>query len=397
MCALVLCAIIIKYVFARISGAGSEYNRIELYPPINFFYWSVTFMNKIRVAVLFGGVSSEHEVSVVSATSVLNNISKEKYDITMIGITKDGRWLEYTGDIADIASMKWENEPARTAVISPDHSHHGLILLDGSNVEIRPIDVFFPVLHGKNGEDGTIQGLFELANIPYVGCDLISSANCMDKALTHTILEDAGIPMAKWDCVTLRDMENFDELAEKMEAHLGYPMFVKPANAGSSVGVSKAKDRAQLKEACYVALKEDRKAIVEEFIDGREVENAVLGNEAPEASHVCGEITPLVEFYTYDAKYNDASTELHLPAKISDELNAEIRRTAEKAYSAIGCSGLSRVDFFVKRDGSGIILNEINTLPGFTSISMYPKLREASGEAYPVLLDKLIALALERK
>ena len=354
-------------------------------------------MNKMRIAVLFGGVSSEHDVSVVSATSVLNNLDKEKYDIVMIGITKDGRWLEYTGDIADIAAMKWENEPARTAIISPDHSHRGLLLLDGNSVEVCPIDVCFPVLHGKNGEDGTIQGLFELANIPYVGCDLLSSANCMDKVLTHTILESAGIPMAKWDFVTMRDMEEFEAVAERMEEKLGYPMFVKPANAGSSVGVSKAKNREQLKEACYVALKEDSKAVVEEFIDGREVENGVLGHDDPVASTVCGEITPLVEFYTYEAKYQDASTKLELPAPISAELNEEIRRTAEKAYRAIGCKGLSRVDFFVKRDGSGIVLNEINTLPGFTSISMYPKLREASGEPYSVLLDKLIALALERK
>ena len=219
-------------------------------------------MNKMRIAVLFGGVSSEHDVSVVSATSVLNNLDKEKYDIIMIGITKDGRWLEYTGDIADIAAMKWENEPARTAIISPDHSHHGLLLMDGNSVEVCPIDVCFPVLHGKNGEDGTIQGLFELANIPYVGCDLLSSANCMDKVLTHTILESAGIPMAKWDFVTMRDMEEFEAVAERMEEKLGYPMFVKPANAGSSVGVSKAKNREQLKEACYVALKEDSKDII---------------------------------------------------------------------------------------------------------------------------------------
>lgn len=354
-------------------------------------------MNKIKTAVIFGGVSSEHDVSVVSATSVLQNIPRDKYEVTMIGITKDGRWLEYTGAIEDIAKMEWENKPARTAVISPDRSHKGLILTDGKSIEIKEIDVFFPVLHGKNGEDGTIQGLFELSGIPYVGCDILSSANCMDKAYTHTILEAAGIPMAKWDCVTMSDMENFDEIAERMEKNLGYPMFVKPANAGSSVGVSKAKDRNSLKEACYIALKEDRKAIVEEFIDGREVENAVLGNYNPTASKVCGEITPLVEFYTYDAKYNDNSTELHIPAKISDELNEEIRKTAEKAYKAIGCLGLSRVDFFVKRDGSGIVLNEINTLPGFTSISMYPKLWGASGVEYSELLDKLISFAMERK
>jgi len=343
--------------------------------------------------VLFGGVSSEHEVSLSSAYNVLSNLNKDKYNIFPVGITKKGEWRYFDGDYKKILENTcWEESVP--CYISPDRVNGGLFIEGGKCVKI---DVAFPVLHGKNGEDGTIQGLFELANIPYVGCDLLSSANCMDKVFTHIILENAGIPMAKWDFVTMRDMEQFEAVAERMEAKLGYPMFVKPANAGSSVGVSKAKNREQLKDACYVALKEDSKAIVEEFIDGREVENGVLGNDDPVASTVCGEITPLVEFYTYEAKYQDASTKLELPAPISDELNEEIRRTAEKAYRAIGCKGLSRVDFFVKRDGSGIVLNEINTLPGFTSISMYPKLRGASGEPYAVLLDKLIALALERK
>ena len=354
---------------------------------------------KKTVCVIFGGASSEYEVSLMSSASIIRNLDAEKFDVIKLGITKDGRWLLYNGTTEDMENNTWMNHPEnRSAFISPDKATGGLVIMekDGS-CTVQKIDVIFPVLHGKNGEDGTIQGLFELANIPYVGCDLLSSANCMDKVFTHIILENAGIPMAKWDFVTMRDMEQFEAVAERMEAKLGYPMFVKPANAGSSVGVSKAKNREQLKEACYVALKEDSKAIVEEFIDGREVENGVLGNDDPVASTVCGEITPLVEFYTYEAKYQDASTKLELPAPISDELNEEIRRAAEKAYRAIGCKGLSRVDFFVKRDGSGIVLNEINTLPGFTSISMYPKLRGASGEPYAVLLDKLIALALERK
>ena len=352
-------------------------------------------MKKIKAAVLFGGASSEHEVSVVSATSVLRNIPKDKYDVIMVGITKDGRWLEYTGDVEDIASMEWEHHPARTVVISPDRSHHGLIMMDGSRCEICPVDVCFPVLHGKNGEDGTVQGLLQLAGIPFVGCDMVSSADCMDKEVTHTVLEASGVPMAKWNSIRVGDMEKFDEMAELFEAHLGYPMFVKPANAGSSVGVSKAKNRSELKTACEVALKEDRKAIIEEFVDGIEVENAVLGNDHPVASAVCGEITPLVEFYTYDAKYKDDSTELHIPARISDETNERIRALAEKAYVSIGCEGLSRVDFFVKKDGS-LILNEINTIPGFTSISMYPKLWNASGVAYAELLDRLLTLAMER-
>lgn len=202
-------------------------------------------MKKIKAAVLFGGASSEHEVSVVSATSVLRNIPQDKYDVVMVGITKDGRWLEYTGDVEDIASMEWENRGARTAVISPDRSHHGLLFMDGASCEVCPIDVCFPVLHGKFGEDGAVQGLLRLAGIPFVGCDMVSSADCMDKAVTHTILEAAGVPMAKWDCIRDEDMADFDATAQRLEEHLGYPMFVKPANAGSSVGVGKAKNRAE--------------------------------------------------------------------------------------------------------------------------------------------------------
>lgn len=354
-------------------------------------------MSKIKVAVLFGGVSSEHEVSLVSATSVLKNIPQEKYDVTMIGITKDGRWLEYTGSVDDIASMEWENQPANTVIVSPDRSHKGLLVLTDGKATTKEIDICFPVLHGKNGEDGTIQGLFELAGIPFVGCDTVSSANCMDKEVTHTILEAAGIAMAKWRCLREQDMVDFNATAAALEEALGYPMFVKPANAGSSVGVSKAKNKEELKKACEVAFCEDVKIIVEEFIDGREVENAVLGNENPTASPVCGEIAPLVEFYTYDAKYNDESTALYVPARITSEELEKIRNTAEKAFTALGCQGLSRVDFFVKRDNNGIILNEINTMPGFTSISMYPKLWGASGLPYGQLLDRLITLGLERK
>ncbi len=351
-------------------------------------------MEKIKVAVLFGGVSSEHEVSLISAASVLKNIPQEKYEVTMIGITKDGRWLEYTGSVDEIVSMAWENQPAPTVLLSPDRTHKGLLVLQDGKAQTREIDICFPVLHGKNGEDGTIQGLFELAGIPYVGCGTVASANCMDKEVTHTILEAAGITMAKWRCLRAKDMENFEVTAAALESALGYPMFVKPANAGSSVGVSKAKDLAGLKTACQVAFREDSKIIVEEFIQGREVENAVLGNENPKASPVCGEIAPLVEFYTYDAKYNDETTALYVPARITPQVGEKIRATAEKAFAALGCQGLSRVDFFVKDDNT-VILNEINTMPGFTSISMYPKLWEASGLPYPQLLDRLITLGME--
>ena len=332
---------------------------------------------RIRVAVLFGGVSSEHEVSLMSVESVLANLPQE-YEVLRIGITKDGRWVEYT------------------AVLSPDRSHKGFLLLGSDGWELAPVDICFPVLHGKHGEDGTIQGLFQLADIPFVGCDAISSANCMDKEMTHTILEAHGIQMAKWLRVDNEKMQDFDAFAKQAEQKLGYPMFVKPANAGSSVGVGKAHDRAELKSACLHALQEDYKAVVEECIEMQEVETAVLGNSNPQAAGVVGELVPVVEFYTYEAKYIDGTTALHIPGRVDEEISQQLRRTAEKAFAAIGCQGFARIDFFVRKGDHAVILNEINTIPGFTSISMYPKLWAHCGLSYPQLLDRLIQLGLER-
>jgi len=258
------------------------------------------------------------------------------------------------------------------------------------------VDICFPVLHGKHGEDGTIQGLFQLADIPFVGCDAISSANCMDKEMTHTILEAHGIQMAKWLRVDNEKMQDFDAFAKQAEQKLGYPMFVKPANAGSSVGVGKAHDRAELKSACLHALQEDYKAVVEECIEMQEVETAVLGNSNPQAAGVVGELVPVVEFYTYEAKYIDGTTALHIPGRVDEEISQQLRRTAEKAFAAIGCQGFARIDFFVRKGDHAVILNEINTIPGFTSISMYPKLWAHCGLSYPQLLDRLIQLGLER-
>lgn len=353
--------------------------------------------SKIRVAVLFGGVSSEHEVSLMSAVSVLNAIPKEKYEVTCIGITRDGRWLEYTGKTEEILSKQWESDPSlRQVVVSQDPSHKGILVLNQGSYTIKQIDIFFPVLHGKNGEDGTVQGLFQLAGLPFVGCDMLSSADCMDKEITHVILEANGIRMAKWLCIRSEEMEQFEQIAEKAEQALGYPMFVKPANAGSSVGVSKARNREQLRQACADALKQDKKALIEEYVDGLEVETAVLGNQNAKAAAQCGEITPLSEFYSYEAKYLDGTTELHIPARIPEDTSRKLRETAERAFSFIGCEGLARVDFFVRREDGEIVLNEINTIPGFTSISMYPKLWEASGLPYPALVDRLIQLGLSR-
>jgi len=360
-------------------------------------------MAKLRIAVIFGGVNTEYEVSLSSVTSILNNIPADKYDIIKIGITKEGAWYLYSGPVHLIKEDKWQQSRYITpAVISPDRVNPGILHFgsrDGyDRCELLHIDCIFPVLHGKNGEDGTIQGLFELCGIPYVGCGVSASANCMDKTLTHSILDAAGIPGAKWRKVVPADLGRFDELEAELKEALRYPMFVKPASAGSSVGVSKVHDKSELKPALEEAFQVDRKAIVEEFIDGYEVETAVLGNDDPIASCV-GEIAPKDTFYSYSEKYDSSSTtDLYIPAKNITEADVQlVRETAVKAYKALGCSGLTRVDFFVKKDGSGIILNEPNTLPGFTSISMYPKLWEYSGIPYPELLHRLIQLAMERK
>ena len=355
-------------------------------------------MNKKRIAVIFGGVSSEHSVSCVSAKNILENIDKEKFEVYMLGITSDGKWYLFEGDTALLPDDKWIDEKYITpAFISPDSSHHGIVVLKESGAEIIRLDAVHPVLHGKNGEDGTIQGLFQLAAIPFVGCDHLSSAVSMDKAFTNMTADVAGINQAKWLSAIKYDYDkNSEKFLKQAEEYLGFPIFVKPANAGSSVGISKAKDINSLKEGIEKAFKEDRKVVLEEFIDGYEVECAVLGNNEPEASTV-GEILPSNEFYDFEAKYVSGDSGLVIPAaNISKEKIEEVRALAVKAYKAIGCAGLSRVDFFVGKENGRVYFNEINTLPGFTAISMYPKLWEACGVSYQELLTKLIELALER-
>lgn len=351
-------------------------------------------MEKTRVAVVFGGVSSEHEISRLSATSVIRNLSAEKYDLSLIGITKTGEWFLFGGDPEKIHDGSWEQDPSnRRCMISPDASHRGITAEDGSFI---PVDVIFPVLHGKNGEDGTIQGLFELSRIPYVGCGVLASSVCMDKAVTNLLLEQFGIAQAKfvW-CYTDDYLEDPEPVEREIAEKLGFPVFVKPANAGSSVGITKVKKAEDLRAAMLVAAKEDGKLVIEEGIDGREVECAVLGNSKPIAS-VPGEILPANEFYDYEAKYYDDNSKLCIPAQLDEQTTEALRATAVKAYRLLGCSGLSRVDFFVRRGDNAILLNELNTLPGFTSISMYPKLFNAVGIGYSELLDRLIALALEK-
>lgn len=353
-------------------------------------------MQKKTVAILFGGKSSEHDVSLLSATMVINNIPRDKYDVVLVGITKQGRWYLYEGATELIADGSWEKAEVTPAVISPDTSDHGLIIMRPEGAQTLYLDAVFPMLHGKWGEDGTMQGLLELAGIPYVGCDCASSAVCMDKALTNTLLEFAGIPQAAYVWFYAHSWtENPETYIEQIETKLGYPCFVKPANAGSSVGVTKCKTRDDLIDAVALACKHDKKVVVEEGIVGREVECAVFGNENPIASTV-GEIVPDAEWYDFDAKYHNDNSKLYIPALLEESTEALIKKRAVEAYRILGCSGLTRMDFFVRQSDGEVMLNEPNTLPGFTPISMYPKLMEHEGIGNSELVDRLIQLAIAR-
>lgn len=353
-------------------------------------------MKKLSVCVLFGGVSPEHEVSLRSARSVLENMDAEKYNIFPVGITKDGDWVLFgSTDYSMLTEGTWVDcEWNRRAALSPVRGQ-GLLSFENDCVVRERIDVVFPVLHGENGEDGSIQGLMQIAGIPCVGSGVSASAVCMDKTLSKLIAQMEGILQAKWILVTKNEFERDPEAAaDTAEAEFDYPVFVKPAGTGSSVGISRANDRAALLVAIREALRFDRKILIEEQIDGQEIEVAVLGNETPVAS-VCGEIDSGEGFYDYDAKYITDSSKLYVPARISDEISEKTRETAVRVYRAMGCRGLARVDFFVTRNGGKVVFNEINSLPGFTSISMYPKLFTASGIQYAELIDRLLELALE--
>ena len=352
---------------------------------------------KKTVAIIFGGQSSEYEISCISAANVADNIDKELFDVVLIGITRDGKWWRYLGTTAEMSANTWylDRENLRPAVISPCPAHHGMLVLDGVNAsfEVLHIDVVFPVLHGKNGEDGTMQGLLTLAGIPFVGCGTTSSAVAMDKAFTKTVASAAGVPVVPFiDAV--KGEKTPEEIADISEKLFGYPVFIKPANAGSSVGITKAKDREQLYKGLEIAFENDGKILVEPGVTGREIEVAVCGNSDAIAS-VCGEIVPHSEFYDYNTKYVDDCAECIAPADISEKGSDAIRASAVKVFKALGCSGFSRVDFFLLPDGSHL-LNEINTIPGFTSISMYPRLMDISGLDYKSLITRLIELAEEK-
>jgi len=384
-------------------------------------------MKKLRVGILFGGRSGEHEVSLLSAASVLKAIDKNKFDVLPIGITKEGRWLT-SSEAERLLEGKPIEEARHLRAGDPEATPGAAVLAKGEAVVVPPepihrekgmlpfqtaplarratdrainVDIIFPVLHGTFGEDGTIQGLLELAEIPYVGAGVLGSAAGMDKDVMKALFRNAGLPIVKHVTILRGDWEAEPKKTEKLvERKLKYPVFVKPANLGSSVGISKAHNRKELGPAIYEAAKFDRKIVIEEGVGGkknkaREIECSVLGNDRPQAS-VPGEIVPGKEFYDYTAKYLDEGSQLIIPAKLSETETKKVQELAIKAFQAVDCAGLARVDFLMDPKTRKLFVNEINTMPGFTAISMYPKLWAASGLAYPDLIEKLIQLGLER-
>ncbi len=349
-------------------------------------------MNRKKVGILFGGMSCEHEVSLMSATSVLNNIDREKYDPIPIGITKNGKWYLFEKDISLIKNGEWEKCDNPEVLITPSRGAPLYAVKEGKLSEFH-LDAIFPVLHGSYCEDGRLQGLLESAGIPFVGPGSLSSALCMDKAMTKLVLKNYGIPQAKAILVTAEEYSKGFENISRAALLLSYPLFVKPSAAGSSVGVSKAHSREELKSAIEEALKICDRVLVEEYVEGKEIEIAVMGNRSLTVSP-CGEIAPGSDFYDYDTKYKSDTAEYYIPARIDPETAEKAREYAAKIFKALDCKGLSRVDFFV--NGSRIVFNEINTLPGFTSISMYPKLMMASGMSYSEIITNLIELSLEK-
>ncbi len=353
---------------------------------------------KLRVAVIFGGRSGEHEVSLASATSIMQNLDPSRYEVIPIGITKEGRWLLDGEPMKALKAGYVEagEEPALLSLAPNTGKPVPAEATEQGRDARLAVDVVFPVLHGPYGEDGTVQGLLEMAGVPYVGGGVLASAAGMDKAVMKSLFLQRGLPIVKHLVLLRKEWEADPEgVMNRIEESLDYPCFVKPANLGSSVGISKATNRSRLAEALAIAARYDRKLIVEQGVDAREIECSVLGNDDPIAS-VPGEIVPCNDFYDYRAKYVDEGSELRIPAPVPAETAEEIRRLAVEAFKAIDCAGMARVDLFLEKGSGKVYLNEINTIPGFTRISMYPKLWEASGLPYPRLLDRLIELALER-
>jgi D-alanine-D-alanine ligase len=351
---------------------------------------------KLSVGILFGGRSGEHEVSLESAASVIKALNPGKYRIVPIGITRVGHWRAGRDSKQTLKEVLEHGVPVTPSADPTGPKLLPLARKSGKSKSLPAIDVIFPVLHGTFGEDGTVQGLLELSNIPYVGAGVLASSAGMDKDVMKRLFRDAGLPVVPWELILRSDWENNPAaLRRAIEKNLRYPLFVKPVNMGSSVGISKVHNRRELDAALNLAAEYDRKILVENGIDAREIECSVLGNEYPEAS-VAGEVVPVNEFYDYEAKYIKEGSALVIPAQLTLLQKKQIKEIAVRAFQAVDCAGMGRVDFLVDRKTDKVFLNEINTIPGFTSISMYPKLWAASGLAYPKLLDRLIALALER-
>lgn len=352
--------------------------------------------NKILVGVLFGGRSGEHDVSLQSAASVIGALDPEKYEILPISISRQGQWRAGLGALRSLQQVLESGAPVTPSV---DPSGPQLLPLKSSGTlrgSLPPLDVVFPVLHGTFGEDGTVQGLLELADVPYVGAGVLASAAGMDKDVMKRLFRDAGLPILPWELVLRADWEaDPDGVRGRIEKKLRYPLFVKPVNMGSSVGISKVHRRAELAAALNLAAQYDRKILVEKGIDAREIECSVLGNDRPQAS-VPGEVVPVNEFYDYEAKYIKEGSKLVIPAPLTARQTQQVQDVSIRAFRAIDAAGMGRVDFLLNRKNGTIYLNEINTIPGFTAISMYPKLWAASGVPYPQLLDRLIQLAIER-
>jgi D-alanine---D-serine ligase len=347
-------------------------------------------MGRLNLAILFGGCSNEYDVSLSSAVAVIENLNRDKYSIIMVGITREGVWLRYEGSIEEICNDQWHlHASCLPAFLAPSRDIKGLIVLNHTQFHITPIDVVFPMLHGKNGEDGTVQGLLELSSIPYIGCDMLSSVICMDKAIAHAIVEAAGIMTAR--SVTVTEDEDRESVMSEAEK-LGYPLYVKPAKSGSSIGITKASDKQELIEGITLAFLHDKKVVIEQNIAGFEVGCAVLGHVNPIIGEV-DEIELTGDFFDFQEKYSLNTSKIHLPARIDARVAHRIKETALTIYKALGCKGLARVDLFLTAAGD-IVFNEVNTMPGFTAQSRYPNMLSSVGVSFQELLDRLIKLAM---
>lgn len=351
-------------------------------------------MAKNKAAVIFGGTSQEHELSLASAAEVIRSIPSDEYEVIAIGITRKGRWLYFPGDPEEIADGSWESNPDCTsAVLSPDPLHRGIIILENNDASFRKIDVVFPVLQGKKGADGTIQGLLDMSGIPYVGCGLLSSASCMDKSHTHMVLDDYGIKTAPWRLITQRDISNIEGKCREIVNYIGFPLTVKPANSSCSAGTGNASDLNELISAVKIAFSNDNKVVVEKQIKGRKLEVAVFGYDSPFASNV-GEIISTNTDYDPTEVRKSSGDDLVIPADLSKDVSEHVRETAVKAFKALGCKGIARVDFFLTAEGT-LLLNKIGTAPGLRLNSVYPKLMLDMGMDMEELTGRLLEMAIE--